>query len=80
MTGLPFVFAVWLSNKAQEESKMKLFNDAIEKGLSMISDVVSRMDYKHYDLNHYYHQNINYVLDEKKRAAIDKYLSYLKEG
>jgi chorismate dehydratase len=80
MTGLPFVFAVWLANKAQDESKMKLFNDAIEKGLSMIPKVVARMDFKHYELNHYYHQNINYVLDEKKREAIDKYLSYLKEA
>jgi len=74
------MFLIWLANKVQDESKMKLFNAGIERGLSMIPDVVSRMDFKHYDLNHYYHQNINYVLDEKKREAIDKYLFYLKEG
>ena len=80
MTGLPFVFAVWLANKKLDKSKIALFNAEVEKGLSMIPAVVSQLDFKHYDLLHYYQKNISYVLDEKKSAAIEKYLSYLKES
>jgi len=79
MTGLPFVFAVWLANKELSQAFLSEFNNTIEKGLNHIPEIAASLNFEAYDLLHYYNHNINYRLDDKKRAAIDKYLSLLKE-
>ena len=79
MTGLPFVFAVWLANKELSQTFLREFNNAIEMGLNHIPEIAASLDFEAYDLLHYYNHNINYRLDHKKRTAIDKYLSLLKE-
>ena len=78
-TGLPFVFAAWVSNKKLDEQFISDFNKANQDGVKNISSVVAGTDYPLFDLNKYYNQFINYNLDERKRMGLQKFLE-LKEG
>jgi chorismate dehydratase len=77
MTGLPFLFAAWVSNKELPADFTNAFNKATSKGLSHIDEIVSGINYKDYDLHKYYTENINYQLDSKKREALGLFLKLL---
>jgi chorismate dehydratase len=77
MTGLPFVFAAWVSNKELPEEFIDAFNRANEWGLLHIKEVVAANPFEHYDLLNYYRQNISYRLDEAKRLGMKKFLEFL---
>ena len=79
MTGLPFVFAAWVSNKQLPGSFIASFNDATATGLSHINEIVSSIDYPAYDLHQYYTANIDYRLDDKKKEALRLFLELIKE-
>jgi chorismate dehydratase len=79
MTGLPFVFAAWVANKTLALPFINAFNKATSLGLSHISEIAASVDFPEYDLNKYYTQNIDYRLDDKKREALQLFLSYLQE-
>lgn len=74
MTGLPFVFAAWVSNKELPEEFIDAFNRANEWGLLHIPEVVANNPFEHYDLLEYYRHNISYRLDEAKRLGLKKFL------
>lgn len=78
MTGLPFVFAAWVSNKKLPENFIKIFNAANKKGLENLPAVIAQNPFPVYDLNIYYTQNISYVLDEEKKKGLEKFLEMLK--
>jgi chorismate dehydratase len=77
MTGLPFVFAAWVSNKELPEAFIDAFNRANEWGLTQLDKVVAENPSPHYDLLHYYTRNISYKLDEEKRKGLQLFLDYL---
>ena len=54
ITGLPFVFAAWVSTKPLPETFIKVFDDANSLGLLHIEDIVAAASYGLYDLNKYY--------------------------
>lgn len=75
MTGLPFVFAAWVSNKKLPAEFIKAFNKANAFGTEHISDVIKTIDNKlGIDLQSYYLKNIRYFLDEDKKKALKKFL------
>lgn len=79
-TGLPFVFAAWVANKALPEDFQDAFNRANAYGISHIEEVVaSEKPYPVYDLMDYYTRNISYKLDERKRQGLALFLQKLKE-
>ena len=78
-TGLPFVFAAWVSNKKLDDQFIADFNKANKEGVKNISKVVAGTEYSLFDLNKYYNHFINYNLDERKRMGLQKFLE-LKEG
>ncbi len=65
-TGLPFVFAAWVSNKKLGEDFIHCFNDANAFGLNKIEEVVNKNTYEIFDLKHYYTDCISFDLDNKK--------------
>ena len=80
ITGLPFVFATWVSNKPLPGDFIKLFNEANAAGLSHIDEIVSSHPFDLYDLKKYYTLHMNYRLDERKREAMEYFLMVISES
>ncbi len=78
-TGLPFVFAAWVSNKPLGEDFEDAFNRANGYGVSHIEEVVVENPYPSYDLTKYYTENISYHLDDAKRNGLAVFLQKLSE-
>lgn len=77
MTGLPFVFAVWVANKKLPADFLTQFNHAIENGFTELEEVIKGIDYPHYDIRTYYTQNILYKLNDDMRKGMDLFLSLI---
>jgi chorismate dehydratase len=77
ITGLPFVFAAWVSNKPLPAAFIKIFNEANALGLNFIDEIVAANTFELYDLKKYYNLHISYQLDERKREGMKKFLSIL---
>ena len=78
ITGLPFVFAAWVSNKPLPEDFIKLFNEANAIGLNHLDEIISTHPFSLYDLKKYYTCHINYRFDDDKRKGMEKFLDIIK--
>jgi chorismate dehydratase len=79
MTGLPFVFAAWISNKALDPDWVQRFDKANAFGIQNISRVLESLPTREFDLHTYYTQFLSYELDEKKKKGLDLFLTMLAE-
>jgi chorismate dehydratase len=79
ITGLPFVFAVWVSSKKLSENFIDLFNKANAVGLKHIDEIVASHPFDLYDLKKYYTLHMNYFLDERKKSAMEYFLQVIDE-
>ncbi|TSA43721.1 MAG: hypothetical protein D4R55_00130 [Chitinophagaceae bacterium] len=77
MTGLPFVFAAWISNKKLPDSFVQLFNKANQFGLDHLPEVISKANYSKFDLQAYYTRYIDYRFDEEKRKGLELFLKLI---
>lgn len=77
-TGLPFVFAVWVSNKPIDKTFIKKFDDANQLGLNEIAKVISLEKNAPEDLFEYYTKYIQYKFDENKKRGLDLFLKKLQ--
>ncbi len=73
-TGLPFVFAAWVSNKKIEEEVLQQFNTLLQDGFLFLEDVISENTLSFFDVNDYLKNKIEYNLNDEKRKAIELYL------
>jgi chorismate dehydratase len=78
-TGLPFVFAAWVSNKPLPPDFISEFNAANKGGLQHIETVVAENPYPVFDLHKYYTEHISYELTEEKRKGLEMFLSFVSE-
>jgi chorismate dehydratase len=78
ITGMPFVFAAWISNKQLPEAFIKSFNEANALGLHHIDEIVASHPFDLYDLKKYYTLHLNYQLDDAKKKAMQYFLSLLE--
>ena len=69
-TGLPFVFAAWVSNKKLPQEFINEFNVANGLGFQHLEEVIGENPYAFYDLSVYYNQNISYNLDPLKQQGL----------
>ena len=76
-TGLPFVFAAWVSNRSLPASFVEAFDEANAMGLQHLEEIVAAHPFPEYDLLHYYQKNIHYELDENKRKGLDLFLKMI---
>jgi len=74
-TGLPFVFAAWVSVTELSDDFIRQFNEANEQGLQHIDEVIAANEYPYYSLDTYYNENILYRLDEEKRKGLQRFLT-----
>lgn len=77
-TGLPFVFAAWVSTKKLPEDFIEKFDEANAYGLQHIDEIAADHDNGIYDLKKYFSVNLSYELDEAKRRGMEKFLAYLR--
>jgi chorismate dehydratase len=82
-SGLPFVFACWVSNRSLPADFVEDFNNALSLGVQNIDLVTERFSkvgsIKGTELRKYLTENIDFVLDINKRKAMTLFLDLLKE-
>jgi chorismate dehydratase len=78
MTGLPFVFAAWVSNKKLPVGFEGSFNKAIALGLNNFDIVKNENPFPDFDLKKYYDLYISFKLDERKKEGLELFLSMLR--
>ena len=77
MTGQPFVFAAWVSNKQLTPEFIAEFNNTNEFGLTSIDAVVKENPNSSYDLYQYYTENIKFKPVFDKLEVITLFLKKL---
>ena len=77
-TGLPFVFAAWISNKKLLPDFIQAFNEANASGIRQIDSVVAQTAYAGFDLKAYFTRYISYTLTDEKRKGLQLFLEKIK--
>ena len=80
MTGLPFVFACWISTKKLKDKFLLEFNDALKFGINNIPQALRRESLQNDDFNHenYLNNKISYYYDLRKKQAMRIFLERIK--
>jgi chorismate dehydratase len=78
LTGLPFVFAAWISNKRLDPEFVKDFDEANRQGVLHIDEVVAQNPYTWFPLHDYFTKHLDYRLDAAKREGLERFLQYLR--
>ena len=78
LTGLPFVFAAWISNKRLDPSFLADFDEANRQGVEHIDAVVAGNPYPVFPLRDYFTKHLSYTLDSLKRKGLERFLQYLQ--
>jgi chorismate dehydratase len=77
-TGLPFVFAAWISRRKLPEDFINAFDAANELGLQRLEEVIRSIPFPAYSLDTYFRQNIQYRLSEEAGEGMQLFLEKLK--
>ena len=81
MTGLPFVFACWISNKEISKGFLLKFNNSLKRGIENIQQSIKK-EYENIKLlnnaEDYLNNKISYILDDKKRKGMNLFVSKIK--
>jgi len=79
-TGMPFVFAVWVSLKPMPIEVVGQLNKALQYGIKNIDGTLDYFRSKlpeNADCRKYLTQNISYTFDKAKKEGLNLFLSYL---
>jgi len=79
-SGLPFVFACWVSNKNISSEFVQQFNQALKFGIENIPLVIKDYRQSHsteINLEEYYQKNISFDFDEQKKLGLHRFLELL---
>jgi chorismate dehydratase len=79
ITGLPFVFAAWVSNKPLPASFIQEFDEANARGLDHIDEIVTTQNFTLFDLNKYYRLHLSYRMNDQKRKSMSLFLQYISQ-
>ena len=79
-TGLPFVFAAWMSNQPIPDDFKTLFNYANAYGVEHIDEVLNQLPLRTHDYNmeEYYTKNIEYRLTDTMQQGMQLFLEKVK--
>ena len=80
-SGLPFVFAAWVSNQPVDPEFVKLLNEALAVGLAHIPQLIYLLPSPDptFDLETYFTKYISYELDNDKKKALSLFLESISE-
>ena len=79
MTGLPFVFAAWVSNKPVSQSFITAFNEANAYGFLHLDEVIGENGITAFDIKSYYTQFVKFKLDKEMKEAKALFLRKLNK-
>jgi chorismate dehydratase len=79
ITGLPFVFAAWVSTRPLPEDFITDFNQGNALGLEKIDEIVAANPYPLFDLKKYYTLHLSYQLDEAKKKGMQRFLEVIRD-
>ncbi len=77
-TGLPFVFAAWVANKALPSDFITAFNNANAQGVAQIDAVAAELHFNAFNLHDYFKKFISYKLTAQKQAGLGTFLEKLR--
>jgi chorismate dehydratase len=77
ITGLPFVYAAWVSIQKLPDDFIAEFDKANGIGLQHIDEIVAAEKFDIYDLKKYYNLHLSYRLDERKNKALKLFLQVI---
>jgi len=82
-TGLPFVFAAWVSTEKMNNKFLQQFNKTLEYGVTHLEQAIKEQG-PYAVLNEtqvldYLKNKIDYKLDDKKREALQLFLKYISD-
>ena len=77
MTGLPFVFAAWVSNKKLNADFTIAFNKANEYGLENLNEVIRQNPFNDFDLQSYYTKHVKFNFDAEMQKALTVFFEKL---
>lgn len=79
-TGLPFVYAAWVANRSIPQSFINDFDEALSFGLSKRKDLLQELPAPaNFDLDDYLMHKLDFELTDKKREALNLFLSYIMQ-
>jgi len=76
MTGLPFVFAVWVSLGKFANDFVHKFNESILIGVQHLN-LFTIENNAFYTISRYYNQNLSYPLDQNKKEGLEKFIKLI---
>ena len=79
MTGMPFVFAAWVSTRELPGKFIAAFNEAIAYGFLHIDKVIKENETALFDLRSYYTQFVKFKLDDQMKEAKALFLRKLNQ-
>jgi chorismate dehydratase len=79
ITGLPFVFAAWISTKPLPDDFIQEFNKANAEGLDHIDEIVAATPFDLFDLKKYYTLHLSYKLDQRKKQGMETFLKIISD-
>jgi chorismate dehydratase len=79
MTGLPFVFAVWVAKETPEAAFLDQFNDAVGYGIQQIESASTAEVFSDYNLYTYFTKNISYQFDQDKKVGLQLFLEEINQ-
>ena len=77
-TGLPFVFAAWISKRPLDEQFTRDFNEANRVGVENINKVLETTSFSLFDAAEYFTKYISYILDSENEKGMKRFLDLLE--
>jgi chorismate dehydratase len=79
-TGLPFIFAGWIANKAIPDDFVAHFNKALKLGLDNRNELFKELpEYPDFDIEDYLMNRIDFNITDDKLKAMNLFLDYIRQ-
>lgn len=79
LTGLPFLFACWVSIKPISQDIVQILDDAFSFGIADLANLELPESQAHVDLHHYLRNNIRYRIDAETLKGMTQFINYAGE-
>jgi chorismate dehydratase len=76
-TGLPFVFAAWISIQPLGDQFIKAFNNANRFGVENIRSIIETVPGSLFNFENYFTKYISYEFDHEKQMGLDRFFELL---